>query len=250
MRTNAGTSSWQKVYLLGCYQLFRCRFLKVSQAFSHSSYSKMLFSSIITVAGLAVGTQARYFKRDDGITISSRYPVAKRAPGEIVATSATIPLKKIQAKGSTTQRSSLSSFITVPNGTTTALTALENGQEFAAEVTVGTTTLDLIIDTGSSDTWAVQSGFTCTDFQTGKTTSESACNFGPFYTKSSAFKSISGETFSIEYGDLETLNGVFGTEYVTVAGITVDQQIAVVTKAKWLGDGTTSGLMGLSYPAM
>jgi hypothetical protein len=114
----------------------------------------------------------------------------------------------------------------------------------------GGQTFTLVIDTGSSDTWVVESGFTCTDFDTGKTTSESECAFGPVYTKSSTFKAISGETFSIEYGDLETLNGVFGTEDVTIAGITVDQQIATVTKAKWEGDGTTSGLMGLAYPPL
>jgi len=212
----------------------------------------MLFSSIITVATLlALGTEARYFKRADGVTISSRKAVAKRAPSEIVATSTNLPLKRIKAKGaSAARRGSLTSFITIPNGSTTALTALEIGEEFAAEVTIGGQTFDLVIDTGSSDTLVVESGFTCIDFDTGKTTTESECAFGPLYTKSSTFKSISGETFSIEYGDLETLNGVFGTEDVTIAGITVDQQIALVTKADWEGDGTTSGLMGLAYPPL
>jgi hypothetical protein len=41
-----------------------------------------------------------------------------------------------------------------------------------------------------------------------------------------------------------------GTEEVTTAGITVDQEVALVTAAAWEGDGTTSGLMGLAYPAL
>lgn len=41
-----------------------------------------------------------------------------------------------------------------------------------------------------------------------------------------------------------------GTEEVTVAGITVDQEVALVTAAAWEGDGATSGLMGLAYPAL
>ena len=81
-------------------------------------------------------------------------------------------------------------------------------------------------------------------------TSEAVCGFGPVYTPSSTFKRIPNETFFIEYGDHETAHGVFGTEKVTVGGITVDQQIAVVTEAMWSGDRVISGIIGLAYPAM
>lgn len=96
----------------------------------------------------------------------------------------------------------------------------------------------------------VETGFACTDFATGKSAAESACLFGPVYTKSSTWAAIASDTFSIEYGDLESLTGVFGTEEVTIAGVKVDQEIAIVTKADWEGDGTTSGLMGLAYPPL
>ncbi len=210
----------------------------------------MLFTSILALTGtLAIGTEARYVKRSDGITISSKKPVAKRAPSPIVVTDAVLPLKTLPAKGaSAARRSSL--LATIGNGSTTGLTSLEIGEEFAAQVTLGTETFELIVDTGSSDTWVVETGFSCTDFETGKSAAESACEFGPYYTKSSTFKSISGQTFSIEYGDLESLTGVFGTESVTIAGLTVSQQIALVTAADWEGDGTTSGLLGLAYPAL
>ncbi|KAF4622704.1 hypothetical protein G7Y89_g14323 [Cudoniella acicularis] len=211
----------------------------------------MLFPSLITVAGfLAVGTQARFFRRADGITISSRKLIAREAPSKIVVTDVVLPLTKRPAKGASAARRSSLAKLVIANGSTTGITSLEVGEEFAASVTVGTETFELIIDTGSSDTWVVETGFACTNFQTGQKAAESVCDFGPYYTKSSTFTAISGETFSIEYGDGESLTGVIGTEEVTVAGIKVDQEIALVTAASWEGDGTTSGLMGLAYPAL
>jgi aspergillopepsin I len=212
----------------------------------------MFFSSIIAAAGLlTVGIQARYVKRADGVTIFSRKPVAYRSPSEVVTTSVVLPLTRKAATGaSAARRQALSSLATIANGSTTSLTSLFIGEEFAAEVTFGTETFELIVDTGSSDTWVVETGFVCTDLSTGKTTTEAYCDFGPYYTKSSTFVAISGEDFSIEYGDGEYLTGIMGTEEVTVAGITVDQEVALVTAAAWEGDGTTSGLMGLAYPAL
>lgn len=216
----------------------------------------MLFSSIAAIASLlAVGTEARHFKRDDGVTISSYRPLSKRAPSEISLATAVLPLKKIPAKGAAAayrknRLGKFSSLVTIPDGNTTGIIALDLGEEIAAEVTIGDQTFDLIIDTGSSDTWVAEAGFSCTDFETGEPAAESACGFGTLYNVTSTFKPISGEEFDIEYGDLETLTGTFGTEEVTIANITVDQQIAVVTDAYWDGDGTSSGLMGLAYPPL
>ena len=57
--------------------------------------------------------------------------------------------------------------------------------------------------------------------------------------------------FNITYGDGEFLSGVMGYDSVTVGGITVPkQEIAAVNFAAWDGDGVTSGLMGLAYPAI
>jgi hypothetical protein len=149
-----------------------------------------------------------------------------------------LPLTRKAATGaSAARRQALSSLATIANGSTTSLTSLFIGEEFAAEVTFGTETFELIVDTGSSDTWVVETGFVCTDLSTGKTTTEAYCDFGPCYTKSSTFVAISGDDFSIEHGDGEYLTGIMGTEEVTVARFTVDQEVALVTAAVWEGDG-------------
>jgi hypothetical protein len=79
---------------------------------------------------------------------------------------------------------------------------------------------------------------------------ESECAFGTPYTTDSTFTEIQTEFFDITYGDGEQLTGILGTETVTLANITVDQTIALANRTAWEGDGTTSGLTGLAYPAM
>jgi hypothetical protein len=133
----------------------------------------MLFSSLVAAVGfLAAGSQARYVKRDDGLTIFSRKAVAKRAPSETIATTAVLPLTKMAATGASAARRQRLSKLLIANGSTTTLTSLFTGEEFAAEVEFGTQTFEMIVDTGSSDTWVVEAGFVCTDLDTGKTTTE------------------------------------------------------------------------------
>lgn len=106
------------------------------------------------------------------------------------------------------------------------------------------------VDTGSSDTWLAETGFSCIDLKTGNSTSQSTCSFGSTYTKDSTFKAISGEEFEIKYGSGEYLTGVVGTQSVTFAGIEANTTVALVTSAAWQGDGITSGLVGMAYPGM
>jgi len=118
------------------------------------------------------------------------------------------------------------------------------------DIRVGPNTYEAVVDTGSSDTWLAHTGFQCAVPGTGDLLSEDACKFGPLYTQSSTFKPVTNENFHVRYTDGETLTGVFGTERVTVAGITVDnQQIALVDQAAWNGDGVSSGVLGLAFPA-
>ncbi|KAJ5804958.1 hypothetical protein N7474_010845 [Penicillium riverlandense] len=136
-------------------------------------------------------------------------------------------------------------------GKSSPLISLEVGEEFATEIDIAGQKFQVIVDTGSSDTWVVESGFECVSVSNSSdVVPESECGFGPTYTSGSSFKQISGEFFNITYGDGEFLTGVVGTNQVTLAGIEVTQEMALVNYAGWYGDGITSGLTGLAYPAL
>lgn len=124
------------------------------------------------------------------------------------------------------------------------------GLTFITTIKVGTQSFQAVIDTGSSDTWVIQDGYQCSTPSTGDIVADSTCNFGPTYKKSSTFTQIPDENFHQAYTDGESLSGILGTDDVTVAGITVPQQeIAVVNSAAYNGDGVSSGLLGLGFPA-
>lgn len=120
---------------------------------------------------------------------------------------------------------------------------------YFTDITFGTETFKVVVDTGSSDTWLVQTGFQCVDGSTGIYLPETECAFGPLYTPSSTFKQIQGENFNTRYNDGESLTGSIGTEDVTLGGITVkDQEFGLVNYAAWRGDNSSSGLLGLAFP--
>lgn len=136
-------------------------------------------------------------------------------------------------------------------GGSTQLTSLEIGEEFATEIDIAGQKFQVIVDTGSSDTWVAESGFECVSVSNSShVVPESECEFGPTYTSSSSFQQIPGEFFNITYGDGEFLNGIMGTNQITLAGIEVTQEMALVNYAGWDGDGVTSGLTGLAFPAL
>src|SRR5580700_6991678 len=133
-------------------------------------------------------------------------------------------------------------------GHSAGLISLLEGSVFATTIEFGRESFEVVVDTGSSDTWVVGTGFQCLDKQNGTTEPEDYCGFGPTYNTTETFSQVPDENFNITYGDGEFLTGIAGHEKVTLAGITVNQTVAVVNLAAWDGDGTTSGLVGLAYP--
>ncbi|TLD39420.1 putative aspartic-type endopeptidase [Venturia nashicola] len=121
-------------------------------------------------------------------------------------------------------------------------------QVYMTPVTIGGQEFFAAVDTGSSDTWVIQEGYKCTMPQTaGNAAGE--CGFGKAYKKSPTFASAGNEIFSINYPS-ESVSGVMGTETITLGNITVkDQKLALVDTARWRGDGTSSGLIGLAFPS-
>jgi hypothetical protein len=112
-------------------------------------------------------------------------------------------------------------------------------------VTFGNQKLMLVLDTGSSDTWVAGTGIEC------KSRSNRACKSGPTYTKTSTFAPIPDQIFNASYSDGEYMSGIMATEMITVGHIAVkDQHFGLVNRARWNGDGFSSGILGLGFPSI
>lgn len=205
-------------------------------------------SSIVAISLLTLGVEGTRLRGRNAVQSKTWKPAAFAPPSPNTVTSNVLELTKLNP---TKQNTRSAAYLTgrTQSGTSPLL-SLEEGEEYATSIKIGTQTFEVIVDTGSSDTWVVETGFNCVDVATQAPEPESACGFGPTYTIDSTFKEIPGEFFNITYGDGEFLLGFFGTETVTLAGITVQQTIALANYSGWYGDGTTSGLTGLAYPAL
>lgn len=118
------------------------------------------------------------------------------------------------------------------------------GGAYTVDVTFNEQNLRLILDTGSSDTWAVGAKANCTGWYDG-------CFFGSAYTGGFSGGLIHGEHLYVEYGGGEVVQGPVGYMDVSVAGIPVKKQIvALANDTLWYGDNTTSGILGLAYPSI
>jgi len=115
----------------------------------------------------------------------------------------------------------------------TTASIVDNEQlKFLLPITFGTQTLDAELDTGSSDTWLIQSGFTCyssNTFSASSELTESQCNFGGTYTPDSTFTPLSGVTQLSCYGDgARCVAGPLGYSSVSLCGLTIPSQLVGV----------------------
>lgn len=95
----------------------------------------------------------------------------------------------------------------------------------------------------------MRAGFHCFDAQHAPLP-ESECEFGPIFNGTFDGGQIQNEKAFTPYGDKTIVSGTLGYEDVTIAGISVKhQEVALIDKAHWHGDGVTSGLVGLGYAA-
>jgi hypothetical protein len=131
------------------------------------------------------------------------------------------------------------------------ITTAANDNVYLVPISFGEQSFLSVLDTGSSDTWLVGADYECIDFFNRRLVADAECKFGPLYKASKTFKRIPNQHFNISYADGEFLNGIMGREDVTLAGMTVPQQIVgVVDYAAWMGDFQSSGLVGLAYPSI
>ena len=210
----------------------------------------MLFSSTILLAATFLTPHVSAAKKFSAkVSTPSAFQAA--SPNSVSSNVLTLN-KKASAKGYNSRSAAwlTNKPGTIPTGHSTTLISLFIGEEFATTVTFGTETFEAIVDTGSSDTWLVETGFKCVNVSNSAPLPEADCSFGPTYNVTDTFKKIPNENFNITYGDGEFLTGIVGYEEVTLAGLKVKQEVALVNYAAWEGDGTTSGLIGLAYPAL
>lgn len=219
---------------------------------------KMLFSSTLVLAAslLSLPAQARDFKRSWNASSSPKQTVKKatafQSASPLTVSDNVLSLTRSGKRSgkSKSRNAARAKNLAIATGNSSILISLFEGEEFDTEITFGNETFEVIVDTGSSDTWVAQTGFSCADVETGDPLPESECAFGTTYNLSSTFTEIPDENFNITYGDGEFLTGIFGFDNITLAGISVNQTVAVVNFAAWDGDGTSSGLVGFAYPAL
>ena len=137
-----------------------------------------------------------------------------------------------------------------PAGTTTSLIATEYGTVFDAPVSIGNQEFRLLVDTGSSDTYVMQRGFTCVN-EDEKVVAQDACDYSnKTYHKSRTYRQVQGQMFGEQYG-AGLASGLMAYEQVSMGDITVQRQkVGIANESFPMGDGVNSGLLGLAYPSI
>ncbi|KAI9847526.1 MAG: Type I transmembrane sorting receptor [Thelocarpon superellum] len=116
-------------------------------------------------------------------------------------------------------------------------------EEYLCPVSIGGQKLSLDFDTGSSDLWVFSS----------ELPQASQANHNAYSPrKSKSFKSLSGYTWSIQYGDGSGASGDVGTDTVVVGGTTVAAQAVELAKqvSSSFSQGTGDGLLGLGFSSI
>jgi|TARA_R110002003_G_scaffold130_6_gene12202 aspergillopepsin I len=127
------------------------------------------------------------------------------------------------------------------SGTAPAVPGDAYDSSYLSPVTVGSTTLHLDFDTGSSDLWVFSS------------LQASSQLSGHDYYKADASKLKSGYTWKISYGDGSGASGKVYADKVVVGGVTATSQAveaATSVSAQFSQDQDTDGLLGLAMSSL
>ncbi|OQE12865.1 hypothetical protein PENFLA_c060G05254 [Penicillium flavigenum] len=137
------------------------------------------------------------------------------------------------------------------SSTTSTLIATEYGTVFDAPVTIGNQSFMLLVDTGSSDTYVMQTGYKCINSTENLVIPQSDCFYAnKTYHKSKTYRRVPSEMFGVKYG-AGLASGLMAYEQVSMGGVSVNmQKIGISNESDPMGDGVNSGLLGLGYPAL
>ena len=131
----------------------------------------------------------------------------------------------------------------------TALT--DHSTQYAIEALWDDEPIWLLFDSGSSDTWAVKSNFTCISQIGSQEQPAASCAWGPSFIDGFRYGENPDLHFSVSFGSGESATGPLGRSDISVAGITVKQQLCgLANTTHWLGNNVTNGILGLGYPAL
>lgn len=108
----------------------------------------------------------------------------------------------------------------------------------------------LLLDTGSSDTWAVRKDFECHDSE-GNGYGQALCGFGKSHIEDFRNGAINDLHFYLRYGSGERVSGPMGYADISCGGVTVSgQQAGLANYTYWHGNNMTVGILGLAYPSI
>jgi hypothetical protein len=131
------------------------------------------------------------------------------------------------------------------------------GRVYMTNITLASRPYTMVIDTGSSDTWIASTSFQCISQYTRRLLPQKECGFGRLYDEqqSKTLVPIPTHNFGVRYADGEFLSGTMATEVLGIgeggeSALEVRQTIGIVERGWWIGDNTSSGLMGLAYPSL
>lgn len=121
---------------------------------------------------------------------------------------------------------------------------------FAAPVTIGYQTFNLLIDTGSADSWIADSYFSC--MYGVYPMSQSYCALNSTFVHddglSDSVTSATNSTFFVNYADGSYVGGPLRTTYVSMTpDLAFSQLIGFASTMDFTGGNLTSGVLGLAY---
>ncbi|KAL1888462.1 hypothetical protein Cpir12675_006173 [Ceratocystis pirilliformis] len=136
----------------------------------------------------------------------------------------------------------------IPSQNITAIDAMS--AQYSISVTWDGNDMSLLFDTGSSDTWAVRSDFTCRT-SLDAVAEQAACLWGPSLVNDFSHGQDPLLHFQTRYGSGEKVSGPLGRSDITIAGMTVTKQcVGLANDTYWNGNNATNGILGMAYPAL